>query len=67
MGPEQILLLQVRVDLGIIAMKKYSKFPKTLAGASPSDGLVSYPGHSLGWGSYLPEEIQLIYSIAPAN
>ena len=33
---------------------------------SPSDCLVSYPGHSL-WGSYLPAEKQLIYSTAPVN
>ena len=35
-------------------------------GASLSDGLVLYPGHSLG-GSYLFAEMQLAYSIAPAN
>ena len=35
-------------------------------GASPSDGLVSYPGHSLG-ESYPSTEMQLVYSAAPAN
>ena len=30
MGPEQVLLLEVRVDLGVIAMKRYSTFPKPL-------------------------------------
>ena len=36
------------VDLGAIAMKGYSAFPKApaLAGTSPPDCLVSYPGHS---------------------
>ena len=32
----------VIIDLGSMAMKKYSSFPK-----SPSDGLMSYPGHLL--------------------
>ena len=35
-------------------------------GASPSDCLVSYLGHSLG-KSYLFAEMQLVYSTAPAN
>ena len=34
--------------------------------ASPSDCLVSYPGHSLG-GSYLFKEKQSVYSTAPAD
>ena len=33
---------------------------------SPSDCLVSYPGHSLG-ESYTSAEIQLVYSTAPAD
>ena len=45
-GPSQVLLLWTRVDLGVMAMKGYSKFTK--AWASPSDCFVSYPGHSLG-------------------
>ena len=35
-------------------------------GASPSDVLILYPGHSLG-ESYLSTEMQLVYSTAPAN
>ena len=51
-GPYQVLPLRARVDLGATAMKGYSAFPKApaLLGPSPSDCLVSYPGHSLGGG-----------------
>ena len=38
----------------------------SITGASPSDCLVSYPGHSLG-ESYLFAEMQLVYSRLPAN
>ena len=37
------------------------------AGTSPSDCLVSYPGHSLGGGSYPSAEVQSVYSTAPAD
>ena len=38
------------------------------AGASPSDNLVSYPGHSLaGGGSYPSTEMQSVCSTAPAD
>ena len=36
------------------------------AGTSTLDCLVSYPGHSLGGGSYPSAEVQLVYSTAPA-
>ena len=36
------------------------------AGTSPSDCLVSYPGHSLV-GSYSSAEVQSVYSTAPAE
>ena len=44
------LIVKNRVDLGAMAMKGYSAFPKSssTAGTSPSDCLVLYPGHSLG-------------------
>ena len=42
-GRYQVLPHRARVDLGAIAMKGYSVFPK----APPSDCLVSYPGHTL--------------------
>ena len=35
--------------------------------ASPSDCLVSYPGHSLGGGVYSSAEMQLIFSTAPRH
>ena len=45
----QLLPLQVRVDLGTMAMKGYSTFSKTSnTGASQSDCLMSYLGNSLG-------------------
>ena len=38
------------------------------AGASPSDGLMSYPGHScVCGGGYLFAEMLSVYSTAPAN
>ena len=40
-GPYHVLPLRVRVDLGAMAMKGYSAFPKA------PDCLVLYPGHSL--------------------
>ena len=39
----------------------------SLAGTSPSDCLVSYPGHLLGGGSYPSAEKQSVYSTAPAD
>ena len=48
-------------------MKRYSIFPKNpKTGASLSDGLMLYPGHSLE-ESYFSAEMQLVYSTAPAN
>ena len=49
-GSYQVLPLRARVDLGAMAMKGYSTFPQgsSIAGTSPSDCLVSYPGQSLG-------------------
>ena len=38
----------------------------SIAGTSPSDCLVSYPGHSLG-SSYPSAEVQSVYSTAPAD
>ena len=38
----------------------------SITGASPSDCLVSYPGHALGW-SYPSAEMQSVYSTAPAD
>ena len=63
-----MLRLQARVDLGVMAIKEYSTFPKVpaLLKFSPSDCLVSYPEHSLG-DSYPSAEMQSVYSAAPAD
>ena len=37
----------------------------SITGTSPSDCLVSYPGHWLEKGSYSSAEVQLVYSTAP--
>ena len=39
----------------------------SITGASPSDCLVSYPGHFLEWVSYLSVKMQLVYSTAQAD
>ena len=39
----------------------------SITGTSPSDCLVSYPGHSWRGGSYPSEEVQSVYSTAPAD
>ena len=39
MGPYQVLLLRVRVELGVIEMKRYSIFPKAL-GLEPHHQMV---------------------------
>ena len=62
--PNQVLPLRVRVDWGVMIMKEFSPFPKT--GASPSDSLILYPGHSLV-ESYPSVEMQSVLSTAPAD
>ena len=47
---------------GVLYIPKSSR-----AEASSSDGLVSYPGHSLGRGSYSCTEMQSVYSTAPGD
>ena len=59
-GPNQVVSLWPRVDLGVMAMKGYSTFSKAPA------CLVSYPGHLLV-GSYLSAEMQLVYSTVSVN
>ena len=48
---------------GVLCIPQSSGITET----SASDGLVSYPGHSLGGGSYPSAEKQSVYSVAPAN
>ena len=52
--------------MGVMVIKKYSKFPNTRT--TQSNSLVSYPEYLLRVeGSYSFEEVQLVYSIALAN
>ena len=39
----------------------------SITGTSPSNCLVSYPGLSLGWGSYPSADVQSVYSTAAAD
>ena len=39
----------------------------SITGASPSDCLMSYPGHSLGGEAYPSAEMQSVYATAPAQ
>ena len=57
-----MLPLRARVDLGAMAMKEFSAFPKV-----PSDCLVSYTRHSLVAKFYPSAEMHSVYSTAPAN
>ena len=52
-----------------MAMKGYFAFSQSssINGVSPSDCLMSYPGHSLGGRSYSSAEIESVYFTAPAN
>ena len=59
-----MLPLRTRVDLGAMAVKEQSIFPKPAA--SPSDGLVSYVRHLFGVGSYPSAKMQSMYSPASA-
>ena len=48
-----MLPLRARVDLGVMAMKGFLNILQSAKiGASPSDCIVSYPGHAL-WGGGL--------------
>ena len=57
------------MGLGAMTMEGYSTFPKdpALPEATLSDCLMSYPGYSLEGGSYLPAEMQSVYSTAPTD
>ena len=56
-------------ELGAMALKEYSTFSKSprLDGASPSNGLFSYLGRSLGGSFYSTAEKQSVYSSAPTD
>ena len=67
-GPYQMLPLGARVDLRIMAMKGYDAFPKLPRLESHHQiSLESYPGYSLGKGSYSPAEMQSVHFTAPVN
>ena len=48
---------------GVLRIPQSSSITRT----SPSDCLVTYPGHSLGGGSYPSAEVQSVYSTAPSD
>ena len=52
----------IDVNEGVLRIPQSSR----IAGMSPSECLVSYPGHSFG-GSYPSAEKQSVYSTAPAD
>ena len=63
----QVLHLQTRVDLGAMAKKRYSIFPRApLTGSLQSDCLMSYLEHS-SVEFYSLAEMQLVYFTAPAD
>ena len=67
---DQVLPLWARVDLGVMAMKGYSAFPKTLALLEPHHQIISYYIQDTRWrgGGLTPSaEKQLVYSTAPAD
>ena len=61
-------MLFKRSELGSNGNERMPHIPQSSrAGTSPSNCLVSYPGHLLEGGSYASAEIQSVYSTAPAN
>ena len=69
MEPLQVLPLQARVDLGVMAIKGYSIYSLKLLDKSLTIrwNLVSYSGYSLGVHPYHVAEMQLVYSATPAD
>ena len=67
--PFQVLPLWARLDLGVMAMKEYSAFPKAQALLEPHHQIVQYHIEDARWqgGSYPSAEMQTVYSAAPAN
>ena len=61
-----MLPLQVRMDPGAMAIKRYAAFPKAPALLEPHYEIV-YPGHLFwGWGYPSPEK-QSVYSKVPTE
>ena len=65
--PYQVLPLWVRLDLGAMAMKGYSTFPKAPTLLEPHHQIVLDMTLNNHWGGVLTPsaEMQLVYSIAP--
>ena len=63
-GPYQVLSLQARVGLWVMATKGYSVFPKAPSLLEPHHQIVLCHIHSMG-ESYLSVEMQSVYSKAP--
>ena len=68
-GPFQVLPLRARVDLGAMAMKGYTAFPKAPALLKPHHQFVSYQVMHTRWAgeSYPSKEMQLVYFTSPVN
>ena len=68
-GSYQVLPLQMRVNLGAMAIKGYSAFPKAQHYWSLTIRLINVISRTLIWwgggGSYPSAEMQLVYSTAP--
>ena len=65
--PCQVQLLRVRLDQGAIAMKGYTTFLKAPRLEPRHQIVCVISGHSLGESSYRSEEMQPVYSRAPAD
>ena len=66
-GPCQVLLLQVRADLGAIKCVRCIPQSSSITGISTSDCLVSYIQDTpCGW-SYPSADVQSMYSTDPAD
>ena len=67
MGPHQVLPLEVQVT-GSNGNEEVLHIPQSFrTGASPSNDFVSYPEHLLEERSYPSAEMQLVYSMVPAD
>ena len=63
--PYQVLPLRVRVDLGAMAMKAYSTFPKAPALLELHSQIgLCHIQDTRWWGSYPSAEMHSVYSIA---
>ena len=64
-GPYQVQPLRARLDLGVMAIKGYSAFPKVPALLEPQHQIVlCHIQDTRCGGSYPSAEIQLVYSTA---